>query len=398
MTIREAVRIGTSQLRKRVEKANNKECGVKSEDDPSLRGGASSRNNLVIQQASFAHKDCVPCGASGHNRNDEMPLDCVPCGAREHDRNDSIGCPLFATPALDAELLMAYTLHTTRDAVIARGNDEVDECKAKVFFRYIQQRQRGTPVAYITGIKEFYGLEYTVTPDVLIPKSDTELLVELSCRFLSTASCSLSPAPYPLSANIADICCGTGCVGISIAHECKELISSISFTDISPAALDVCKMNARRLLPEYDRALQDGKARQSISAEFLCGDLMSVFRGDRKFTLIVSNPPYVPSSVADALLKDGRGEPRIALDGDDDGPRVRRCRRRVSRGDGLAITKRLIKMAVPHMAHGGCLIIESSEEGVAKVATMMREAGLLDVTEHNDLSGRPRAAMGISSE
>lgn len=265
-----------------------------------------------------------------------------------------------STAALDAELLMAHALNTSRGGVIAHGNDAVTEDNLRTFFHYIHQRERGTPVAYITGVKEFYGLEFTVTPDVLIPKPDTELLVELSLNFLSALPSSLSPA-------IADICCGSGCIGISIAHTLSHY--SLSFTDISAAALEVCKANAKRLLKGTEGA-----------AEFLSGGLLDVFSAERKFSLIVSNPPYVPSDVTDTLLLDGRGEPRLALDGGE---------------DGLEITRQLVKAAVPHLERGGCLIIESSEEGTAQVAKMMKEAGLQDVTEHKDLSGQMRAAAGM---
>lgn len=280
---------------------------------------------------------------------------------------DGIGA-ISTTPALDSELLMAHTLHCTRGEVIAHGTDEADDEEVKTFFHCIERRQRGTPIAYITGHKEFYGLDFIVSPDVLIPKSDTETLVERAIQYITQRKSQSNK-----TLRLADICCGSGCVGISIAHECA--LCDVVFTDISQKALDTARLNAKRLL--------QGEG-HSPRVEFLCGGLLDVFATGRQFDIIASNPPYVTRDETDVLLSHGRGEPHLALDGDDE-----------DSTDGLAITRRLVVQAAEHLASGGALAVESSEEGVHKTALMMREAGLEEVEEIEDLSHLPRVAFGI---
>lgn len=352
------------------------------------------------------------------------------------------GTVAFATPALDSELLMAHTLCITRSDVIVKGGKTIDADSLSAFYRLIQCRQRGTPIAYITGIKEFYGLDFAVSPAVLIPKPDTERLVELAIEAIRKRQSPPPPSAYktlptamylPHSLSVAkpakrqgtvavaDICCGSGCIGIAVAHECSGCIASMSFTDISQEALDVCRKNAVRLLRQdtYDdgekggcdirggnivdmgrgrggnggsggnehRDIENKKRGEEVPlCQFLCGDLLSVFPYDKKFDIILSNPPYISSRETDILLSDGRGEPRIALDGDGDKSQ-----------DGLYVTRRLVMQAARHLFHGGVLMVESSEEGTPQTAKMMREAGLEDVAEYTDLSGSPRVAAGVKA-
>lgn len=336
----------------------------------------------------------------------------------ESEKGTPAICRASPTPALDAEVLMAHTLQSARAALIAHGNDEASGASLSAFFRCIKRRQSGTPVAYITGVKEFFGLDFCVSPDVLIPKSDTELLTELAicyvknrckgsyCRSLPAAKGQVQNTASALC--IADICTGSGCAGIALLYECGGCIASASFTDISFKALSIAKLNAARLL------------HGAFQTEFLSGDLLDVFPAERKFDLIISNPPYIPSGEVDLLLLDGRGEPRLALDGDaggslDDynpqsnsesggkfagdsesaGIDGKGQSGQEGKCDGLKITRRLVNEAAKHLRRGGALIIESSEEGTKETAAMMAGAGLIKIKTHKDLAGQLRAAEGI---
>ena len=210
------------------------------------------------------------------------------------------------SPKLDAECLLMHILGCDRTALLFKrdsllsAEQEAELCKA------LDLRKTGLPVAYITGKKEFYGLTFSVTTDVLIPKPDTELLVELAIERLEQIYFIEENRGKPVQ--ICDMCTGSGCVGITVAHTWTRLHPSfpkpeLTLCDISGAALDIARKNAFALIPD-------------IPVEFCQGDLFDAL--EKSFDLILTNPPYIPAHEARELLKDGRSEPILALDGDVD--------------------------------------------------------------------------------
>jgi release factor glutamine methyltransferase len=286
-----------------------------------------------------------------------------------------------ATPRLDAELLLAWVLHCGRARLLAAGDVDVAPRKAERFEELVERRRRGLPVAYLTGSREFYGRPYLVSPAVLPPKADTELLVERALISLGGLEGGAEPT-------VCDLCTGTGCVGLSVLLE-SPLPLTLTLTDTDGAALRVARENARRLLPERPRCFATAKlvGRQSRPplpvgrgrVRFLCSDLFAAFPAGARFHLVTANPPYVPSALARRLLSDGRGEPLIALDG---GP------------DGLALVRRLVTKARPRLHPGGTLLLEVGDGQAAAVAALLAEAGYHHIAARRDLTGMDRVVEG----
>ena len=310
------------------------------------------------------------------------------------------------TAPLDADVLLSHTIKRSKSFLLAHRNDDLTDAQYGAFMSAIEKRKTGLAVAYITGHKEFYKLDFIVTQDVLVPKPDTETLVEKAVegikeivrnkttstgKAVRTVEASKKNAETPQkntgertdhTFRIADICTGSGCVGIAAARELNEcgIFCELTLTDISPRALEVAKQNAERLLTKA----------QFERTAFVSGDLLAALPSDVRFDAILANPPYVPSDETTELLKDGRGEPRIALDGDADGALdVRQS------SDGLTITRRLAVQAYEHLAQGGMFFLESGEYNAKEAAHLMKKAGFVRVETHSDLSGRPRVTTGV---
>lgn len=300
---------------------------------------------------------------------------------------------LSPTPALDINCILEHILQKDKTFLLIHRDLELSKAQESAFLEAVAKRRTGLPVAYITGHKEFYGLDFYVTGDVLIPKPDTELLVE---HAVDWGKDFLRENPPEIS--IADICTGSGCIIISVLH---ELFSSIAgkekssikayASDISKPALEIAATNASRLLPDS-------------KITFLHGDLFEPFPEDKHFDLILSNPPYIPSAMVRELLKDGRCEPVLALDGD---ARLSKNLHPVNGGDvaetgsahpandGLAIIRRLIPQTYGHLNKGGLFLIESGEYNAEATAELMKNAGFGNVKIFKDLSGQLRLTQGI---
>ena len=310
------------------------------------------------------------------------------------------------TAPLDADVLLSHTIKRSKSFLLAHRNDDLTDVQYGAFMSAIEKRKTGLAVAYITGHKEFYKLDFIVTQDVLVPKPDTETLVEKAvesikeivrnktsstAKAVRTAETAKKNAKTPQkntgertdhTFRIADICTGSGCVGIAAARELNEcgIFCELTLTDISPRALEIAKQNAERLLTKA----------QFKRTAFVSGDLLAALPSDVRFDAILANPPYVPSDETTELLKDGRGEPRIALDGDADSALgVRQS------SDGLAITRRLAAQAYEHLAQGGVFFLESGEYNAQEAAHLMKKAGFVRVETHCDLSGKPRVTTGM---
>lgn len=278
------------------------------------------------------------------------------------------------TPFLDADCLLQFLYNKDKTWVLLHRNENVAPELEADFAKLVQKRKTGLPVAYITGKKEFYGIEYYVTPDVLIPKPDTEILVEKAVEKIS--------ACRKESVKIIDVCSGSGCVGLSTLKELENNAGAdrfhLTMTDLSKNALLVTEKNARNIFDEsFIKKHMD----------FLNGDLLC---GKTDFDFILSNPPYVPHSEVEELLLDGRNEPRLALDGDTDTA----VSKELMSDDGLPIIRRLVPMAYKALNPRGTFIMESGEYQTETVRQLFYDAGFINVISEKDLSGMERITIG----
>lgn len=255
-------------------------------------------------------------------------------------------------PRADAQILLAHVLKCNKVDLIIRYNEEPREAERARFRELIQRRVASWPVAYLVGSRDFYLLSFEVSPDVLIPRPDTETLVLEALGFLKPLN---KPA-------ILDIGTGSGCIAVSIAHQKKD--SLVTAIDISPDALAVAKRNA-------------SKHCVAERITFFQGDLFAPLPPGRSFDLIVSNPPYIAQGEFAGLAPDVRDhEPRVALDG---GP------------DGLAFYRRIAMGAGKYLLPGGKLLIEigySQEEAVRGIFGFQNELELGSTLK--DVAAHPR--------
>ena len=300
-----------------------------------------------------------------------------------------INLPDSPTPELDTAVLLQHITGFDKTHLLLNRDFELSGGQEADFLAAIEKRKTGLPVAYITGHKEFFGLDFLVTPDVLIPKPDTELLVELALDALEDKFRE-NPASIP---TVCDMCTGSGCVGISINAELRMQNAELkmTFVDISEKALEVAKKNAQRLLgmgepsdqcpvPHYELSIMNCAFVQSNLFENI----------PHTFDLIVTNPPYVPHSESLELLKDGRSEPLLALDGDvtENGEYART-------EDGLSLIRRLLPQCYEHLNRNGVLIMETGEYNAQETAELFRQAGFRNVRIEYDMNEMMRDVVGV---
>lgn len=253
---------------------------------------------------------------------------------------------------IDAQVLLAHVVRADRAWLIAHPTDALAHSQAEQFFALARQRRDGEPVAYLTGWREFWGLSLAVDRSVLIPRPETETLVECALRRL--------PADRPLG--VLELGTGSGAIALAIAYERPR--TEVLATDRSAAALVVARKNAERMKLANVRWLQSD----------WYADLPT---GGARFELIASNPPYVAER--DAHLREGdvRFEPRTAL-----------C----AGVDGLDALRIIIRGARERLVEGGALVVEHGYDQAEAVRDLMLGAGFSDVESLRDLAGIPRVA------
>jgi release factor glutamine methyltransferase len=257
-----------------------------------------------------------------------------------------------AEAALDAEVLARHVLQWDRAHLLSRGREPEPPDFAETYAALVARRARREPVAQIVGHREFWGLEFDVTPDVLVPRPETELIVEEAIAFARERHCR----------TMADVGTGSGCLAVSIARELPDV--RVTAIDISPAALAVARRNARR-----------HAVAERIS--FLEGHLLGPLDG--RVDLIVSNPPYVPETEATLLAPEVRDhEPHAAIFG---GP------------DGLDVLRALFADAPGHLAEGGRLVVEFGFGQRDAIVHLAQAAGWNVLRVRDDLQGIPRTLV-----
>ena len=251
--------------------------------------------------------------------------------------------------ALDARLLLEYICHTDRNALLVHGDSVRSDLEEQFYHMVIEKRAQRIPLQHITGQQEFMGLTFKVNEHVLIPRQDTEILVEEAMRYLSDGM------------RILDICTGSGCILLSLlkySNECEGL-----GVDISENALAVARENAQNL---------------GLEAEFRYSDLLEKVEG--KFDMIVSNPPYIETAVIDTLMPEVREhEPMLALDG---------------REDGLYFYRRIVEQCTSYMTRGARLFFEIGYDQGEAVKDMMIHKGFCEVEIIKDYAGLDRVVTG----
>ena len=251
---------------------------------------------------------------------------------------------------LDARLLLEFICHTDRNALYAHGDQEIEDEKMHDFLQLIEKRAAHIPLQHLTGEQNFMGLDFLVNEHVLIPRQDTEILVEEIMRDLHDGI------------RILDMCTGSGCILLSLLHYSNDC-SGVG-VDVSEDALAVARQNADRLAEKQ--------------AVFIQSDLFEKVEGS--FDLIVSNPPYIRSLETAGLMPEVREhEPHLALDGKD---------------DGLHFYREIIKGAMPHLKRGGQLFFEIGYDQGEAVQALLAANGYTEIAVVKDYAGLDRVVYG----
>jgi len=263
-------------------------------------------------------------------------------------------------PASEARLLLGHVLGRPAAWLIVHDDEALDEAALLAFASLVARRVGGEPVAYLQGHREFFGREFAVSPAVLIPRPETELLVEIA---LARMQPGIGPQKVGAgaAARILDLGTGSGCIAVTLALEILQ--AQVTAVDASAAALGVAQENAERLGAQV-------RLLQSHWFDRLGGE---------RFDLIVANPPYIAAADPHLLAGDLRHEPAAAL---------------ASGTDGLDAIRRIVAAAPAHLAAGGRLLLEHGYDQGAAVRELLKAAGFADIEQHRDLAGILRVSGG----
>jgi len=251
--------------------------------------------------------------------------------------------------ALENRILLCHALDLTRVGLITQSERTITADEAITLNALVARRVNGEPIAYIVGRREFFGLDFAVNDAVLIPRPDTELIVELALERL------------PHNGRVLDMGTGSGAIAVAIAHTRTD--AQVTALDVSAAALDVARANA---------------AGNHASVRFLQSDWFDAV-GNERFDLIVSNPPYIAAGDAHLAQGDLRFEPVGAL---------------TDHADGLAALRIIIQGATAHLQHDHWLLLEHGYDQAAAVRALLQDAGYGDVQSWRDLAGIERTTGG----
>ena len=290
------------------------------------------------------------------------------------------------SPKLDAEVLLSHCLGFSKTELLLKRDYEVPADKEAWLRDATNRRATGLPVAYITGHKEFYGYDFIVSPAVLIPKPDTEILVERAVDVIL----SMMDARGENLLTVCDMCTGSGCIAIAVAKTLLEdervpadQLPKFTLADISEPALDIARRNAAILLSNHGALVMS-------RFNFVRTNLFDAITDAIKYDVILSNPPYIPHTMVDELLRDGRSEPRLALDGDITLEGDRACAADgQTKDDGLEIIRNLIPQAQAHLAPRGTVLMETGEYKAEAAGALAAAAGF-NTEIHRDLEGQLR--------
>lgn len=286
------------------------------------------------------------------------------------------------SPQLDVQILTEHITGYSKTELLLNRDKNLSEKQLDWLKNAVDLRKTGLPVAYITGKKEFFGYEFNVSPAVLIPKPDTEILVE---KAIDLAIEKIEAHPEKIL-TICDMCTGSGCIGISVLKSLSEQynipserLPKITLVDISLTALEVAESNARKLL----------SANEKSHVRFVRSNLFEQI--PYTFDLILTNPPYIPHSMVDELLKDGRSEPRLALDGDITLTGDRAIDKFGDLADdGLEIIRNLFMEATERLSPGGEILMETGEYNMPGAEKIARLNGFSKTEIYNDFSDQMR--------
>lgn len=259
---------------------------------------------------------------------------------------------------IDAKVLLKHTLSCNDMYLIIHSNDILSNEKRREYLSYVERRKLGEPVAYITGKKEFMGFDFKVTKDVLIPRPDTETLVNEVLRCTNERR----------ELRILDLCTGSGAIGVSLAKMLPY--SEVTMVDISMDALEIARENSMDLM--VDRR-----------CEFMCIDVLNDLSDiDEQYDIVVSNPPYIRRDVLDTLMKDVKDfEPELALDGGD---------------DGLIFYRTIIYEMDKILKKDGLMFFEIGYDQAEEVSHMMKR-DFRHISVINDLGNNPRVVRGVKN-
>lgn len=263
----------------------------------------------------------------------------------------SFNHPDNTSPKCDAEVILQFVTGKSRAYIMAFGETLLTHEQLQQLNVLLQRRCKGEPVAYLTGEREFWSLPLLVSPVTLIPRADTECLVELTLKYMPSHSCQL-----------ADLGTGTGAIALAIASERPDC--HIFGVDIHPQAVTLAKQNAKRLKID--------------NVTFMESNWFSALNG-RLFTLIVSNPPYIDMNDPHLLQGDVRFEPTSALVADE---------------QGLADIRHIIFTSYQHILTGGWLLIEHGWQQAECVQALFRQAGYINIKTYQDYAGNNRVTLG----
>lgn len=255
-------------------------------------------------------------------------------------------------PASEARLLLGYVMARPAVWLIAHDDEVLDEDVLLRFASLAARRKGGEPVAYLVGYREFYGREFAVSSEVLIPRPETEMLIDLALAKKVGAGGT---------ARILDLGTGSGCIAITLALEMPS--AQVSAVDASASALRVARKNAEQL----------GASLRLLQSDWFDG------LADERFDLIVTNPPYVAEADPHLAAGDLRHEPRMAL---------------TSGADGLDAIRRIVSAAPGHLAAGGQIWLEHGYDQAGAVHELLAAAGLCDIEQYRDVAGIVRISGG----